>query len=251
MCSDTHSWLNTPRGSGHRPLFRAVLWSLANLSTWGMGAVDTAYFLAMEERSPVTTARLELVPYADLDSAAETGETALVERLRCAEPQAVGQAYDRHQVAVRSFARRLVGDPTAAEDLVHEVFVSLPRAIRGYRGEASLRTFLISIAVNHARHHVRAAARRRAAMDRLGREPTGHAADPEAEARRHELADALSRALDSLPLDQRIAFVLCEVEERSSHEAASLVGVPEGTIRTRLFHARRKLRDALEQEGVR
>ena len=57
---------------------------------------------------------------------------------------------------MRAFARRLVGDPEAAEDLVHEVFVSLPRAIRRYREQSSLRTFLISIAVNHARHFVRA-----------------------------------------------------------------------------------------------
>jgi RNA polymerase sigma-70 factor (ECF subfamily) len=196
----------------------------------------------------MTTAGLELVPYADLD---DTAEHLLVERVRRAEPQAVGQVYDEHHAAVRAFARRLVGDSAAAEDLVHEVFVSLPQAIRGYRGDASLRTFLISIAVNHARHHVRAAARRRAAMERLGREPVRSAVDPEAHARRRELADALSRALDSLPLDQRVAFVLCEVEERSSHEAAGLVGVPEATVRTRLFHARRKLREALEEEDVR
>ena len=195
----------------------------------------------------MTTARLELVPYADLDDSAEH---ALVERVRRAEPQAVGQVYDEHHAAVRAFARRLVGDSAAAEDLVHEVFVSLPRAIRGYRGDASLRTFLISIAVNHARHHVRAAARRRAAMERLGREPARCGSDPEEHARRRELADALSRALDSLPLEQRVAFVLCEVEERSSHEAAGLVGVPDATVRTRLFHARRKLREALAEEGV-
>ena len=194
----------------------------------------------------MTTAHLELVPYADLDDTAE-----LVERVRRAEPQAVGQVYDEHHAAVRAFARRLVGDSAAAEDLVHEVFVSLPRAIRGYRGDASLRTFLISIAVNHARHHVRAAARRRAAMERLGREPVGSTADPETHTRRRELADALCRALDSLPLEQRVAFVLCEVEERSSHEAAGLVGAPEATVRTRLFHARRKLREALAEEGVR
>jgi RNA polymerase sigma-70 factor (ECF subfamily) len=194
----------------------------------------------------MTTARLELVPYADLD---DTSEHALIERVRRAEPQAVGQVYDEHQAAVRAFARRLVGDSAVAEDLVHEVFVTLPRAIRGYRGDASLRTFLISVAVNHARHHVRAAARRRAAMERLGREPSGSVGDPEAHARRRELAGALCRALDALPLDQRVAFVLCEVEERSSHEAAGLVGAPEATIRTRLFHARRKLREALAEEG--
>jgi RNA polymerase sigma-70 factor (ECF subfamily) len=61
---------------------------------------------------------------------------------------------------------------------------------------------------------------------------------------------ALNRALDSLPLDQRVAFVLCDVEERTSGEAAELAGAPEATLRTRLFHARKKLRTALTKEGI-
>ncbi|MBN2193872.1 MAG: RNA polymerase sigma factor [Polyangiaceae bacterium] len=181
----------------------------------------------------------------------EDREEALVERLQRADPAAVGEAYDAHHAAVRAFAKRLVGDPTAAEDLVHEVFVTLPQAMRRYRGDATLRTFLISIAVNHARHHVRGAARRRAAMDRLATEPS-HAltGDPETDARRRELVSALAHALDQLPLDQRVAFVLCEVEERTSREVSEIVGVPEATVRTRLFHAKRKLRATLEQAGI-
>ena len=142
------------------------------------------------------------------------------------------------------------GDPAAAEDLVHEVFVTLPRAIRRYRGDSTLRTFLVSIAVNHARHHLRGAMRRRAAMDRLALEPPATAGDPEQAARQQELAAALTRALDALPLDQRVAFVLCEVEERTSREVAEIVGAPEATVRTRVFHARRKLRASLEQAGI-
>jgi RNA polymerase sigma-70 factor (ECF subfamily) len=53
-----------------------------------------------------------------------------------------------------------------------------------------------------------------------------------------------------LPLDQRVAFVLCDVEERTSGEAAELAGAPEATMRTRLFHARKKLRTALTKEGI-
>jgi RNA polymerase sigma-70 factor (ECF subfamily) len=175
----------------------------------------------------------------------------LVARLAFGDRSAIAEAYDQHHGAVRAFAKRLVGEAGAAEDLVHEVFVSLPRAIRGFRGEASLRTFLISVAVNHARHHVRAATRRRHAMDRYEREPVGRTADPEQEAGRRELSDLLVRCLDALPLEQRVAFVLCEVEERSSSEAGAIVGAPEGTVRTRLFHAKKKLREMLEKEGVR
>lgn len=175
----------------------------------------------------------------------------LIDRLRRGEPAAVAEVYDQHQAALRGFARRLVGDAHVAEDLVHDVFVALPRAVRGFRQESSLRTFLISIAVNHARKHVRTAVRRKAAFQRYAELPEDDVVDPEQAASRRQLADALGRALDKLPLAQRVAFVLCEVEQRTSREAAEIAGVPEETVRTRLFHARKKLRASLEREGIR
>jgi RNA polymerase sigma-70 factor (ECF subfamily) len=81
-------------------------------------------------------------------------------------------------------------------------------------------------------------------------ESSTQADNPELLARRKQLAELLQRALDELPLDQRVAFVLCEVEERPSPEVASIVGVPEATVRTRLFHARRKLREYLSQQEI-
>lgn len=170
-------------------------------------------------------------------------------RVEQGDPTALGEVYDLHHEAVRAFAERLVGDRPTAEDLVHEVFVQLPRVIGKFRGDSSLRTFLTGIAVNRARHFVRAAARRRAAMARMQIEPSV-VASPEDERQRHELLAALVRCLDQLPLDQRVAFVLCEVEERSSKEAADIVGCPEATLRTRLFHARKKLRALLTEEGI-
>ncbi|HLK35845.1 MAG TPA: RNA polymerase sigma factor [Polyangiaceae bacterium] len=178
-------------------------------------------------------------------------ERRLLERLRAGDAAALGEVYDAHHVSVRAFAQRLVGDSGAAEDLVQDTFMALPRAARSFRGEASLRTFVLSIAVNHVRHHVRAAARQRAVTARFARQPVPCASSPADDAQRAELAAALVHALDRLPIDQRVAIVLCEVEERTSAEAALIVGVPEATVRTRLFHARRKLAEALEREGVR
>ncbi len=198
----------------------------------------------------MTMPGLAMVTEQALGDVAEP-EDALVLRLRRAERDAVAEVYDAHHAAVRAFAKRLLGDAAAAEDLVHEVFVSLPKVSRNFRGDSSLRTFLISIAVNHARHHVRAAQRRRRAISAYGELPGADARDPEHEARRKELAELLTRALDTLPVEQRVAFVLCEVEELTSREAAEIVGAPEATLRTRLFHAKRKLRQALETEGVR
>lgn len=187
----------------------------------------------------------------DAPSAAHDDPRVLVARLREGDLDALAVAYDRHGGAVLAFARRLLGEEASAQDLLHEVFLTLPHAIRSFRGDSSLQTFLVSIAVNHARHHVRSAVRRRAMLERYGREPEATGRTPEHEAERADLARHLSECLDALPLDQRVAFVLCEVEERSAAEAAAIVGAPEATVRTRAFHARRKLRELLAERGLR
>lgn len=189
------------------------------------------------------------LPYPAAEPIEQT--PALAERLRAGDPAALGDAYDAHHAHVRAFAQRLVGDETIAEDIVQDTFIALPRAIRGYRGGAALRTFLIGVAVNHARHHVRAAARRRATAHKFASEPANDSASPESDAARVELARALNHALDALPLDQRVVFVLCEVEERTSVEAAVVLDVPEATVRTRLWTAKKKLRATLERRGMR
>ena len=176
----------------------------------------------------------------------------LVWRLKAGERSALAATYDRHQAHVRRFAQRLLADAQAADDFVQEVFLALPKAIRRFEGRSTLRTFLVSVALNHCRHHVRTAARQRAAAERMAR-LTDHEppATPSEQWHRKQLAAAMARALDRLPLDQRVAFVLCVVEERSSQEAAALLRTPESTVRTRVLRARRKLQASLEKEGVR
>lgn len=174
---------------------------------------------------------------------------ALIVRLQRADARAITLVYQQHHVAIRAFAQRLVGDIEAAEDLVQDVFVALPGAIARFRGDSALRTFLVSIAVNHAKNHVRAAARRRAALARLAREPEPASADPHRDVEQRQLGSRLMHALDRLPLDQRVAVVLSEIEERTSAEIATIVGAPEGTVRTRIFHAKRKLRELLRTTG--
>jgi RNA polymerase sigma-70 factor (ECF subfamily) len=163
---------------------------------------------------------------------------------------ALARLYEEHHERVRRFARRLVGEE-AAEDLVHDTFLTLPKAMRRWNRESSLRTFIIGVALNHARHHVRAATRRRAAMQRFSAEPPERAASPADALDQRQLAELLMRALDTLSFQHRSTFVLCDVEERSAAEAGELLGIPEATVRTRLFHARKKLRAALERRGLR
>ena len=210
--------------------------------------------------TPVSTGHYQLTPMSIFSSSAmvrpasvsvESTTARLVARLQAGDAAALGELYDEHAPALSAFSRRLVGDSHLAEDLVHEVFMAVPGAILRFQGASSLRTFLISIAVNHARHHVRAAARRRSATERFAREPDALSGTPEHEVQRGRLALALSHALDTLPIEQRVAFVLCEVEERTSREVGVIVGAPEATVRTRLHHAKKKLRDELTRREVR
>ncbi len=174
-------------------------------------------------------------------------EQRLIDRLARNETAALGEAYDLHHAAVRGFARRLLGSESAAEDLVHDVFLQVPKVIGRFEGRSSLRTFLLSIAVNLSRNVRRGRFRRDDALERMHLEPRSASETPEELEDRRRLALLLSRLLDELPMEQRVAVVLCVIEERTSVEAAEIAGVPEATVRTRLFHARRKLRERLEQ----
>jgi RNA polymerase sigma-70 factor (ECF subfamily) len=196
----------------------------------------------------VTAISMPLVPLSDVRDERTEVDAELVERLRAGDRRAVEEVYVAHHAAIRRFAQRLVGDEASAEDIVHEAFLALPRAIRSFRGEGTLRAFLIGVAINHSRRHIRSAINRRRATERLSdREQLApRSIDGTEELVRMRLASALVGALDQLPLDQRVVFVLCEVEQRTSVEVSAIVGAPEGTVRTRLFHAKRKLRELLE-----
>jgi RNA polymerase sigma-70 factor (ECF subfamily) len=179
---------------------------------------------------------------------APVDDGALLAGLRAGDLDAVAMAYDRWHQRVRSLARHVLADEAAAEDVVQEAFVALPRAASAFRGEVSLESFLLAIAVKRSRHHLRSVIRRRRMLDSLSHADPAPVRDPEQQAYRRQLAGRLARALDRLSSHHRVAFVLCDVEELTSGEAARLAGVPEPTMRTRLFHARRRLRELLAGE---
>lgn len=173
---------------------------------------------------------------------------ARVQRAAEGDQAALVSLYREHFASVRSFAERLLGCSMAADDLVHEVFLSLPAALGRFRGQCALSSYLLSITVRRARQHLRAAKRRRGLESRAAATASVAPANrPDLDSERRELAARLSAALDELPLAQRAAFVLCEVEERSSVEAAEILGEKPGTVRARVFHAKRRLRERLAE----
>jgi RNA polymerase sigma-70 factor (ECF subfamily) len=183
-----------------------------------------------------------------LDTPDETSGDSFARALGSGDTQALRLAYRQHHEVVRAFARRLLGSESDAEELVQETFLAIPAAMRRFRGECTLRTYFLAIAASRSRNMLRARKRRWQAEERLRDEPApssrrGRA--PDEVLMRQRLAERLQRALDALPDDQRIAFVLAEVEERSSLELSQILGVPASTLRARVAAAKDKLRALL------
>jgi RNA polymerase sigma-70 factor (ECF subfamily) len=190
----------------------------------------------------------------DMSGERPKGETqpayAFILSLQRGEPEAIRTLYWEHHAALRALGRHLLGNPNDAEDLLHEVFLAVPRALNNYRGESSLRTFLIAITVKRAGKALRALKRYRRILGFLqipGQTPQGDDRQPEHTIERRELSAALAKELNRLPFRQRAVVVLCLVEERSAGEVAQILGISEATVRTRLFYGRRLLRTRLRR----
>jgi RNA polymerase sigma-70 factor (ECF subfamily) len=190
---------------------------------------------------------MRLLPGRAAPRQADASEAVLVERLRRGEPLAIDQLYRAQHTALRAYAQRLIGDTAAAEDLVHDVFVRLPDLLAQYRAESSLRTFLFGVATRLSQQYVTRGIRRRRLLAQYAPKAELDAHTPEQRLAEAERLQQLHALLDVLPLAQRAAFVLCELEERTAREAAEILSVPEATVRTRCFHARKRLQESLSR----
>ena len=145
---------------------------------------------------------------------------------------------------VHSLARRYARNEADAEDLTQDIFVALSSAIGSFRGESSLNTFVYRIAMNHCIKHFQ---RRKPPSEPLDDcfLAAGSESDPECAAEKVLLREQLERALATLSDDHRAVVILHELHELTYAECSAALGVPVGTVKSRLFHALRKLRGPL------
>jgi RNA polymerase sigma-70 factor (ECF subfamily) len=180
----------------------------------------------------------------------EISDEALLAACGVGDTAALGALFDRHHEAVYRLVSRLpLREPHEIDDLVQSTFLAAWKAARGYSGRGSVRSFLFGIAANTVRHHVRAMRRRRDAYSDWPA-PFASGAPDEAAVRSQQVA-RLAAALDELPHDLRVAYVLCDLEELPGVEAARVLDIRAGTLWRRLHEARRALRDAIEDGGTR
>ena len=172
------------------------------------------------------------------------------ERLRAGEPDAFGDLFNEFAQRIYNYAYRLLGDWSAAEEVVSMTFLEAWR--RRERIEptgSSLLPWLLGIATNHVRDFSRARRRYRAALSRLP-PPTAEPDFSEAVASRIDddaLLPAAQAALAGLRRSEREVVALCVDAELDYASAAAVLGVPIGTVRSRLSRARAKVRAQLER----
>lgn len=168
--------------------------------------------------------------------------------LRAGAPDALEQLYREHAADVLGWVVRLGGPDLDVEDVAHQVFETALKGVRSFRGESSTRTWLFGVT-----RGVVANARRRAAVRRWFGLDDAHAGDfpdldDELDLRRRRRR--VQEALERLPAAQREVLVLAGLEERPAAEVAQLLGVPVGTVWSRLSTARRAFAVALDREGL-
>ncbi|MHC4225597.1 MAG: RNA polymerase sigma factor [Planctomycetota bacterium] len=159
----------------------------------------------------------------------------------------------RHEGRIFRMLFRMLGTREEAEDATQEAFLSLHRHGHRFRREARFSTFLYRVAANAALNRRRSLGRARARERQLalrqaaGSDLPSAPRDPEGAASGAEVQARVQQALQTLPPDLRAAVVLYDLEGQSYRDVAEVLGVPEGTVKSRIHRGRQALREQLRE----
>jgi len=181
-------------------------------------------------------------PPVDGNSPAQALTAFLVAAAQCGDRKAMALLVSRWQRPLLAHAWRLTGDGEAARDAVQAVWLEIMRGLPGLNDTDAFPAWAYRIVTRRCARAIRASQRQRALAAAIAAQPppaSAEMADPQAR---------LHAAIRQLPPDQRAAIALHHFEQLSVAEVAVAMAAPAGTIKTRLMHARRKLRALLEGE---
>jgi RNA polymerase sigma-70 factor (ECF subfamily) len=190
---------------------------------------------------------VEIAPSAP--AAHVVSDEALIGRIAAGEKLAMQLLFGRHHVRVYRFVLRLLRDHMLAEDMTNEVFLDVWRQADRFEARSAVSTWLLAI----ARFKALSALRRRPNEDL---EEAALAAiedpadDPEVAIRKRDRGEILRRSLTVLSREHREVIDLIYYHEKSAKEVAQIMRIPEETVKTRMFYARKRLLELLAAAGV-
>lgn len=177
-------------------------------------------------------------------------ERTLAAEAAAGSRDAFDELVKRHQARIYRLVRVLTSGDEDAEDLAQETFVRAFRGIARFRGDSAFGTWLHRIAINVIKSHLSRRRRRPVMVGPRADDGTEDVMEGLASADDFELAvhrrQVIDHALATLPEDQRALIVLRDVQGLEYHEIATIMGLPLGTVESRIFRARQRLRPLLE-----
>jgi RNA polymerase sigma-70 factor (ECF subfamily) len=178
-----------------------------------------------------------------------TSDEVLIGRIAQGDRLAMQVLFARHHVRVFRFVLRLVRNESVAEDLISEVFLDVWRQANRFEGRSAVSTWLLAI----ARFKALSALRRKsdeALDDEAAEAIEDQSDDPEVAVQKKDTSEVLRKCLGALSPEHREVIDLVYYHEKSVEEVASIVGIPENTVKTRMFYARKKLAELLKTAGI-
>lgn len=173
----------------------------------------------------------------------ETEDRLLIQRFLAGEEAAFERLVERYYQRIDRLAQHVVRQPMAAEDITQEVFLRAYRSLSRFRGEASFYSWLYRIAINLCLNYLRRQAIHLSPAEEA--DDSTVSADPSSLLETQELERLVRRAMDALPPHYRVAVILRDLEGLSYQEIADILGIPLGTVKSRINFGKRLLREKL------
>jgi RNA polymerase sigma-70 factor (ECF subfamily) len=176
-------------------------------------------------------------------------DSILVQRTLSGNQEAFRLLYRRHVGPVRRLVYQMTTDSQVLDDLTQDVFLKVHRNLSKFRGDAQFSTWLFRIAYNVCQDYHRRKGRSNKVVSLPVEDLPISAPDAEILSR-VDRQEWVSRALETLTPDHRAVVILHDLQEKPQEEVAQILEVPVGTIKSRLFYGRRKLKEWFSAQGV-
>lgn len=184
-----------------------------------------------------------------MPSTDDGNDAELVKRIAAGETLALEALYGRYHVRLFRFLLRLVRNEAIAEELTNETFMEVWRTANRFEGKSAASTWMFAIGRNKAISLLR----KRTELE-LDEEKSAEIEDsddtPEVAAQKGDKASAIRLCMDKLTDEHREVIDLVYYHEKTIREVSEIAGIPENTVKTRMFHARKKLSEYLMEAGI-
>ena len=181
----------------------------------------------------------------------------LIERFLGGDDQAFARLVIRYQHKVHNLCFRILGDRDEAMDMAQEVFLTVHKSLKDFRGESLFSTWIFRVTVNHCKNRIKYLGRRKyyqsLSLDQPQELSEGEvyfeledtSPGPESQVASEEVQELVQAAINSLDPDHRLAIILRDIQELSYEEIAQVLGIKVGTVKSRIHRARNELKKKL------